>query len=126
MEQSPREGGTPSSGRGRRMAGARTLTALRALVAILIILGCAIAYLAGMLPNALFLLLILMAPVTLLARLWDALRRRLEFGLVRHPLSRGSRPYLLQCLNRWVFWGMVGVTLALSIAPIQLEPDELL
>src|SRR4051794_10341893 len=118
MEQSPHEGGTPGAGRGGRTAGARTLTALRALVAALIILAFAIAYLAGMLPNALFLLMIFLAPVTLLARLWDALRGRLEFGLVRHPLSRGSRPYLLQGLNRWVFWGMVGVTLALSIAPI--------
>jgi hypothetical protein len=93
-------------------------------VAAFIVLGFTLAYLAGMLFNALFLLLILMAPVTLVVRLWGALRRRLELGLIQHPFRRGSRPYLLQCLNRWMFWGMAGVTLALSIVPIQLGPDE--
>ena len=80
----------------------------------------------GLFPNALFLLILFMAPATLLARLWGAIRRRLEFGLIRHPLGRASRPYLLQCLNRWMFWGMAGLTLALSLVPIQFEPDEYL
>jgi hypothetical protein len=78
----------------------------------------------GLFPNALSLLILFMAPATLLARLWGAIRKRLEFGLIRHPLDRSSRPYLLQCLNRWMFWGMAGLTLALCLVPIQFEPGE--
>ena len=70
--------------------------------------------------------MIFMAPATLLARLSGAIRKRLDVGLIRHPLGRASRPYLLQCLNRWMFWGMAGLTLALSLVPIQFEPGEYL
>ena len=103
-----------------------TLKALRALGAALIVLVFTLAYMEGLFPNALFLLILFMAPATLLARLWGAIRKRLEFGLIRHPFGRASRPYLLQCLNRWMFWGMAGLTLALSLVPIQFEPDEYL
>jgi hypothetical protein len=102
------------------------LIASRALGVALVVMAFAAAYLTGLLPNALFLLMLIAAPATLLARLWGASRRTLEFGLVRHPLGRSSRPYVLQCLNRWLFWGMAGVSLALSIAPIQFEPHEYL
>jgi hypothetical protein len=117
----PQEDGGTESGPRAGVVRGLTLNLLRALGAALIVLGFAAAYLFGLLPNALFLLMILMAPATLLARLWGAIQGRLEFGLVRHPLSRGSRPYLLQCLSRCMFWGMAGVTLALALVPIQFE-----
>src|SRR5262249_20688079 len=84
----------------------------------------AIAYLAGLLFNLLFLFAIFMAAATLMARLVGIVRGRLEFGLVKHPLSRQMWPYLLHCLTPWAFWGMTALTLALSIVPIQFPAAE--
>jgi hypothetical protein len=126
MGQAPHDGGTPGTERDGCLVWGLALNALRALGAALVVLSFGVAYLTGMLPNALYLLIIVMAATTLLARLWGAARGRLEFGLIRHPFGRDSRPYLLQCLNRWMFWGMAGLTLALSLVPIQFEPDEYL
>jgi hypothetical protein len=124
MGQVPDEGGTPGSVRGGGRVWGLALKTLRALGAALVVLVFALAYMEGLFPNALSLLILFMAPATLLARLWGAIRKRLEFGLIRHPFARASRPYLLQCLNRWMFWGMAGLTLALSLVPIQFEPGE--
>jgi hypothetical protein len=126
MGQAPQKDSTPGTDRDGSLVWGLTLNALRALGAAVIVLSFGVAYLTGMLPNALYLLIIVMAPTILLARLWGAARGRLEFGLIRHPFGRPSRPYLLQCLNRWMFWGMAGLTLALSLVPIQFEPAEYL
>ena len=70
MGQAPDEGETTGSVQGGRLVWGLTLQALRALGAALIVLIFTVAYMVGMLPNALFLLMIFMAPATLLARLW--------------------------------------------------------
>jgi hypothetical protein len=124
MEQAPHEGGTQGTGRVGSVVWRLTLVALRLLGAALIVLIFAAAYLEGMLPNALYLLMIVMAAATLLLRLWAALRSRLQFTFIRHPLARESRPCLLQCVNRGMFWGMAGLTVALCLAPFQFEPHQ--
>ena len=35
----------------------------------------------------------------------------LEYGLLRHPFRRELRPYLLQCLNHWLFWALFGAAI---------------
>lgn len=52
-------------------------------------------------------------PLTLAAsRAWGAPRKRIEFGLLRHPLRRQRRAHLLQGLNIWVCCGLLGGVLA--------------
>jgi hypothetical protein len=123
MGQEHAEAGTLESGRRGRAGGNRLLTALLALTGALVVLVFAGAYLLGVMSNALFFLLMAMAPLTLLSRTWGAFRGRLEYGLVRHPLNRDLRLHLLQCVNRSVFWGIAGLTIALCMVPIQIEPD---
>ena len=82
---------------------------LLALLALLVIAG---AYWVGVLtqflPEALALLVLILAPVTAASRAWHARRGGLEYGLLRHPFRRELRPYLLQCLNHWLFWALFG------------------
>jgi hypothetical protein len=82
---------------------------LLALLALLVLAG---AYWVGVLtqflPEALALLVLILAPVTAASRAWHARRGGLEYGLLRHPFRRELRPYLLQCLNHWLFWALFG------------------
>ena len=48
-------------------------------------------------------------PLMVISRIWHGRRGQLEYGLLRHPLRRDLRPYLLQCLNYWVFLALFGV-----------------
>src|ERR687895_264318 len=63
------------------------------------------------LPEALALLVLTLSLVTLASRAWHARRGGLEYGLLRHPLRRELRPYLLQCLNHWLFWALFGAAI---------------
>ena len=85
------------------------LNLLLALLALLVLAG---AYWVGVLtqflPEALALLVLILAPVTAASRAWHARRGGLEYGLLRHPFRRELRPYLLQCLNHWLFWALFG------------------
>src|SRR5215204_5052423 len=82
------------------------------LVALLGLLALVGAYWVGLLPpflpEALALLVLILAPVTAATRAWHARRRGLEYGLLRHPFRRELRPYLLQCLNHLLFWALFG------------------
>src|ERR671910_1599251 len=82
---------------------------LLALLALLVLAG---AYWVGVLtqflPEALALLVLILAPVTAASRAWHARRGGLEYGLLRHPFRRELRPYLLQCLNHWLFLALFG------------------
>jgi hypothetical protein len=69
---------------------------------------------------------LLMLAITPAARAWGAWRRRLVFGFVRHPLGRAMRPYLVQCLNRWIFWILAGACLVLAIPTFAFDRDELI
>jgi Peptidase family M23 len=85
---------------------------LLALLALLVFAG---AYLMGplsaFLPEALALLVLVLVPVTVASRAWHARRGGLEYGLLRHPFRRELRPYLLQCLNHWLFWALFGAAI---------------
>src|ERR687893_1891757 len=74
---------------------------LLALLALLLLAG---AYRLALLPEALALLVLGVAVVTVASRAWHARRGGLEYGLLHHPFRRELRPYLLQCLNHWLFW----------------------
>ncbi len=55
----------------------------------------------------------LVVPAVLaLSRLWGARRRRLELGLLRHPLGRELRPHLVQMLNVWLCCVLLGSVIA--------------
>ena len=85
---------------------------LLALLALLLFAG---AYLIGplsaFLPEVLALLVLVLVPVTVATRAWHARRGGLEYGLLRHPFRRELRPYLLQCLNHWLFWASFGAAI---------------
>jgi hypothetical protein len=104
--------------------GARILRILEYIAITLALMTFGLAYLEGMLPNALFVLLLIAAPLAVLGRLGAAFGRRLEYGMLRHPLSREMRPYVLQLLNRSLFWGMAAAALAVALGPAQFEPGE--
>jgi hypothetical protein len=69
------------------------------------------AYRLTLLPETLALLILTVSLVTVLSRAWHARRGGLEYGLLRHPFRRELRPYLLQCLNHWLFWALFGAAL---------------
>jgi murein DD-endopeptidase MepM/ murein hydrolase activator NlpD len=74
------------------------------LLALLGLLFLAGAYRLMFLTEALALLVLTVSLTTVASRAWHARRGGLEYGLLRHPLRRELRPYLLQCLNHWLFW----------------------
>src|ERR671915_2508887 len=82
---------------------------LLALSGLLVLAG---AYWVGLLPaflpEALALLVLTLSLVTVASRTWHARRGGLEYGLLRYPFRRELRPYLLQCLNHWLFWALFG------------------
>jgi hypothetical protein len=79
---------------------------LLAFLGLLILAG---AYQTPLLPEALALLMLLLPLLTVASRVWHARRGQLEYGLLRHPLRRELRPYLLQCINHWLFLALFGV-----------------
>src|SRR4028119_323919 len=85
---------------------------LLALLALLVLAGAYwMGVLAPFLPEALALLVLTLSLVTVASRAWHARRGGLEYGLLRHPLRRELRPYLLQCLNHWLFWALFGAAI---------------
>jgi hypothetical protein len=81
---------------------------LLALLGLLFLIG---AYRLTFLPEALALLVLTVSLVTVVSRAWQARRGGLEYGLLRHPFRLELRPYLLQCLNHWLFWALFGVAI---------------
>jgi hypothetical protein len=88
------------------------------LLALLALLVLAVTYWMGVLtqfvPETLALLVLILAPVTVASRAWHARRGGLEYGLLRHPFRREMRPYLLQCLNQWLFWALFGAAIVVG------------
>ncbi len=85
---------------------------LLALLGLLVLAGaCWVGLLPAFLPEALALLVLTLAPVTVVSWAWHARRGGLEYGLLRHPLRRELRPHLLQCLNHWLFWVLFGAAI---------------
>src|SRR5215212_6999390 len=82
---------------------------LLALLGLLVLAGAYwVGVLPAFLPEALALLVLTLSLVTVASRAWHARRGGLEYGLLRHPFRRELRPYLLQCLNYWLFWALFG------------------
>jgi hypothetical protein len=97
---------------------------LLALLGLLVLAG---AYWVGLrpalLPEALALLILTLPIVTVASRVWHARRGGLEYGLLRHPFRRKLRPYLLRCLNRWLFLALFGAVIlagTFALVPAQV------
>jgi Peptidase family M23 len=95
-------------GRRSRPVTLGKINLLLALLGLLLLIG---AYRLTLLPETLALLILTVSLVTVLSRLWHARRGGLEYGLLCHPFRRELRPYLLQCLNHWLFWALFGAAL---------------
>ena len=77
-------------------------------LALLGLLVLAAAFRRSLMPEALALLVLSVALVTVVSRAWHARRGGLEYGLLHHPFRRELRPHLLQCINHWLFWALFG------------------
>jgi hypothetical protein len=95
-------------GRSSRPVALGKINLLLALLGLLVLAG---AYRLTFLPEALALLVLIVSLVTVVSRPWHARRGGLEYGLLRHPFRRELRPYLLQCLNHWLFWALFGAAI---------------
>jgi murein DD-endopeptidase MepM/ murein hydrolase activator NlpD len=69
------------------------------------------AYWIGFLSEVLALVLLSVVLVTLGSRVWQARQGGLEYGLLRNPFRRDLRPHLLQCVNHWLFWALIGAAI---------------
>jgi hypothetical protein len=91
---------------------------LLALLGLLVLAGAYwVGLLPALLPEALALLILTLSLVTVASRVWHARRGGLEYGLLRHPFHRKLRPYLLQCLNRWLFLALFGAVILAGTFP---------
>jgi Peptidase family M23 len=95
-------------GRSSRPVALGKVNLLLAILGLLFLIG---AYWLRFLPEALALLVLTVSLVTVVSRAWRARRGELEYGLLRHPFRRDLRPYLLQCLNQWLFWALFGAAI---------------
>src|SRR5215207_1203630 len=97
---------------------------LLALLGLLVLAGAYwVGVLPAFLPEALALLILTFSLLTVASRAWHARRGGLEYGLLRHPFRRELRPYLLQCLNRWLFLALFGAALlagTFTLVPAQV------
>ena len=110
MTTNPRRTET-EQGKKERSSRPVTLGKVNALLALLGLLFLTGAYRLTFLPEALALLVLAVSLVTVVSRAWHARRGGLEYGLLRHPFRRELRPYLLQCLNQWLFWALFGAAI---------------
>src|SRR5215217_1821464 len=94
-------------GRSRSIALGK-VNLLLALFGLLFLAG---AYWLTLLPEALALLVLTLSLVTAASQVWHARQGGLEYGLLRHPFRRELRPYLLQCLNHWIFLALFGAAI---------------
>jgi murein DD-endopeptidase MepM/ murein hydrolase activator NlpD len=110
-------------GPGRSIALGK-INVLVALLGLLVLAGAYwVGFLPALLPEALALLVLILSFVTVATRAWHARRGGLEYGLLRHPLRRDLRPYLLQCLNHWLFLALFGAAIlagTFAIVPAQV------
>src|SRR5215218_5258022 len=97
---------------------------LLALLGLLVLAGAYwVGVLPAFLPEALALLVLTLSLVTVASRALHARRGKLEYGLLRHPFRRELRPYLLQCLNHWLFLALFGAAIlagTFAIVPAQV------
>jgi len=99
---------TPMRTERNRSIALGKINLLLALLGLLVLAG---AYWLTLLPEALALLLLVLALLMASSRAWHARRGQLEYGLLRHPLRPELRHYLLQCLNHWLFLALFGAAI---------------
>lgn len=92
----------------RRTVALGKVDTLMTVLAMLVLGG---GYSAGLLSEALAVVLLATAILTAASRVRPARHSGLEYGLLRHPLRRDVRPHLLQCVNHWLFWTTVGAAI---------------
>ncbi len=102
---------TPTTQANQDIERSVALGKLNLLLALLGLLVLAGAYRFTLLPEALALLALTVHLVLVAARVWHARRGNVEYGIVRHPFRRELRPYLLQCVNHWLFWALFGAAI---------------
>jgi hypothetical protein len=81
-------------------------------------------YYSGQLVGVLLQLSLVLVLSGFILRVWGLIRKSLAFGLIRRPISRESRVYLLQFLNRGLFWVLLGWTLSIAIPAALFTPEE--
>jgi hypothetical protein len=64
-----------------------------------------------LLPEAFALMLLVLPVLMVTSRIWRSRRGQLEYGLMRHPLRRNLRPYLVQGANHWLFLALCGAVI---------------
>ncbi len=128
VDQSTRIMCTPESPTVAEQKPARywrwSLSALRFCLSALLLLAAWLAYGMGMLMNALFVFLLIAAPIAIALAIWRTIRRTAEYGLLRTPLAGGLRWLWLQVLNAWLFWLAAASTVQACLIPAQFMPGE--
>jgi murein DD-endopeptidase MepM/ murein hydrolase activator NlpD len=125
MVKTPTRTETEQGKRGRsRPVALGKVNLLLAILGLLVLAGAYwVGFLPAFLPEALALLILTLSLVTVASRAWHARRGGLEYGLLRHPFRRELRPYLLQCLNHWLFLALFGAVIlagTFAIVPAQV------
>src|SRR5918994_1458420 len=125
MVKTPTRTETEQGKRGRsRPVALGKVNLLLAILGLLVLAGAYwVGFLPAFLPEALALLILTLSLVTVASRAWHARRGGLEYGLLRHPFRRELRPYLLQCLNHWLFLALFGAVIlagTFAIVPPQV------
>jgi len=64
-------------------------------------------WLIPLLPEAFALMLLVLPVLMVTSRIWRSRRGQLEYGLMRHPLRRNLRPYLVQGPTTGFSWRCV-------------------
>ena len=101
-----------------------SLSALRFCLLALLLLAVGLAYNMGLLMNALFVFLLIAAPIAIALLIWRAIRRTAEYGLLQTPLAGRVRLFWLQALNAWFFWLAAAWTVQTCVVPAQFTPAE--
>ena len=97
------------SGRGRTVVLTRRSLVLSIWALVIFV---ALYYDYGQSFNVLTAVCVVLPAVLVVSRVWSARRGRVELGLLRHPLRRQLRPYLVQGLNIWVCCALLGGVIA--------------
>ena len=97
------------SGRGRMVVLTRRSLILSIWALVIFV---ALYYDYGQSFNVLTAVCVVLPAVLVVSRVWSARRGRVELGLLRHPLRRRLRPYLVQGINIWLCCALLGGVIA--------------
>jgi Peptidase family M23 len=101
-----------------RPAGALALTRRSLVLAAWALLIFIVVLYGGFAHLGMAVLLLALPPALAASRVWAARRGRIEWGLLRHPLRPELRAHLLQCLNQWLFVGLLAAAIGVGTVEI--------